>query len=89
MHEGIAQGIVDAAEMDGLELRLREDYSGRGMYGETTAAIVADNIGEFMAGLARFCGDLDPCEQDSDIEETVLTVMNLRTDNMGRGIVLY
>ena len=89
MHEEIAQGIVEGAEVEGLELQLRENYSGRGMYGSTTAAIVADSLGEFMVGLARYCGDLDPCHRDGEIEEVVLAMTNLRTDNMGRGVVLY
>jgi len=86
----IAQGIVEGAEVEDVELQLREDYSGRCMYyGKTTAAVVADNLGDFLAGLARYCGDLDPCHQDGDIAEAVLDVQNLRQDSMGRGIVLY
>ena len=85
----IAKGIVDAATIDGTGLQLRDDYSGRSMYGAKTAAIVADSLTDFLVGLARFCGDLDPMEQDREIEEAVLACQDLRTDSMGMGIVLY
>ncbi len=35
-----ATAIVTRAADDGTDLDLRTDYSGRGMYGETTAAVV-------------------------------------------------
>jgi hypothetical protein len=89
MQQEIAEGIVEGAAVEGVELRFQPKYSGRGMYGRETTAIVAEDMGSFMVGLARFCGDLDPCEQDREIEETVHEVQALRTDSMGRGIVLY
>lgn len=38
----LAKMIVDALEQNGDEAELRKDYSGRGMYGKTTAAIVTE-----------------------------------------------
>lgn len=35
-----ARKAVDEMKSEGIECELREDYSGRGMYGKSTAAIV-------------------------------------------------
>lgn len=37
-----AKAIVQAAAELGLEISLYENYSGRGMYGETTTAVTGD-----------------------------------------------
>ena len=84
-----AKGIVDAADIEGIEIQLREDYSGRGMYGRTTSAIVVDSWGELLAGVARYAGDLDPIEQDEQIERLCEELHTLRSDSMGRGFVVY
>jgi len=84
-----AQGIVDAAEAEGVELQVRESYSGRGMYGAETAAIVADDLGDLLVGIARYCGELDPCQDDAKICDVVHFCQSMRQDSMGRGIVVY
>lgn len=39
-----ARLIVAAAEETGIEAELREDYSGRGMYGRKTAGVVMSGM---------------------------------------------
>ena len=47
----IYRDAVDILEGQGYDADLREDYSGRGMYGKETAGIVTDASGP-MVGLA-------------------------------------
>ena len=36
-----AEAIAEALQDEGIEAEVHEDYSGRGMYGESTAGVVA------------------------------------------------
>lgn len=65
------------------EVRIYGDYSGRGMYGETCAAIVAPDesmIAQILVELARL---------DAASEIAVLLARQQRLDSMGRGVVAY
>lgn len=71
-----AQAIVDElVSVEGVEARLDEDYSGRGMYGKTTAA-VRTRYSEDVFAAARTLG-------------LKLRRSNLQVDNMGLGKVVY
>ena len=64
---------------------IRENYSGRGMYGKETTAIVCQNIMPVMAAIA--------CELNDTAELWLLDfskIRHLKMDSMGRSsIVLY
>ena len=47
-----AEQIVEHIEGEGGEASLYEDYSGRGMYGSTTAGVVADSASSVARALA-------------------------------------
>lgn len=50
-----AKRIVDIAEENGIELKLYENYSGRGMFGRTTTGIVGSQTAIIEAvGLAAW-----------------------------------
>jgi hypothetical protein len=75
MTKAQAEKIVRALEEEGIDASIREDYSGRCMYGATCVAIVCDDpvaVG-FAAGKARIPSKDRPKRQD----------------NMGRSMVLY
>lgn len=40
MNQSDADEIMEVAEAEGLEVRVRENYSGRGMFGRTTTGLV-------------------------------------------------
>ena len=40
MKRETAEAVADRLDSDCIEYELRHDYSGRGMYGETTSALV-------------------------------------------------
>jgi len=76
-----AEAIVERMDDNGAErAEVREDYSGRGMYGRTVVAVVAESISEF------YDAALDLVE-DGEIKAS--DVKGLGTDGMGRGIVIY
>ena len=90
MEKSIAKHIIAAAEVIGLELDLREDYSGRGMYGNETVAIVGGDR-EFRQAICYAAGTIDSQPKNEEDPEDVFDldqfceeVAGLRTDSMGR-----
>jgi hypothetical protein len=73
-----AEAIVDVAADWGVELTVRPGYSGRGMYGKSVIALVADSISALvMVGFAA--GEIG----------IPFDVLPTRTDSMGLGVVIY
>lgn len=68
-----AKQIVEFLEEEGDEAELREEYSGRGMFGKTTTGIVIDTIGFVYYAMGRL----------------QLEFAHLRTDNMGLRMIVY
>lgn len=63
-----AEAIVDKLNDKGIEARLHEGYSGRGMYGEmTTGVVVRDAEGAFGV-----CPGLKKCRRDNLGFDTIL-----------------
>lgn len=85
MTKGQAEFFKNAAEEVGLDIEVRDDYSGRGMYGKITHAIVADSLCDLIPALL--------CHAAYDyvavVEDGLFDDFKLRQDNMGLGIVLY
>jgi hypothetical protein len=48
-----AQAIVEFLEDQGDEASVYEDYSGRGMYGRTTAGVVASEVSDVTYAMGR------------------------------------
>lgn len=67
---------------------VRDDYSGRGMYGESTYAVTYDSNSDFEAALLNAAFDLGANGAD-DVEGLLADMRNLRKDSMGMGIVVY
>jgi hypothetical protein len=96
MNAKYARRIVEAATMLDMESDLREDYSGRGMYGSKTAAVVFDDNSGLLAAVAYAAGRMaedaanaNEDDETEDYEKFVEELQSLRWDNMGRGIVVY
>lgn len=83
-----AKAIEQAAQDHYFEINLREDYSGRAMYGETTAGLVGD-FGEIMACAVLVAFELGEEGDDQGLEELTEDLRNLRTDNMGMSMIIY
>lgn len=89
----LAETLVQVLEDDGIEARLEESYSGRGMYGKTTAGVVLDGS---LADVIRAVINNATCfiqEEEEPIEFFDLSerfsVGNLRQDSMGLGMIIY
>ena len=69
---------------------IREDYSGRYMYGKETIAVIYEDPSQFQECLVNAAFALG---MDEDINNKAYDILEelykLRTDNMGLGIVVY
>lgn len=73
-----AQALIDLLYDAGLEVR--EDYSGRGMYGKTCVGFVVENGAELRT-VAELVGNE---EDEYTRAELVILFRQARTDSMGR-----
>lgn len=64
-------------------LELRENYSGRGMYGNTTTAIVFDSHNEFLAACVEAALNSD------DFDEFLDEISRFSYDSMGLSKIVY
>ncbi len=78
--EVLRDQIEDVLLMSGLdgEIAIKEDYSGRGMYGDTCFGIVCD-----ITDFAIFCASVGSFMDDWD------WLGRVRTDNMGLSTIWY
>jgi hypothetical protein len=86
MDAALCKKIVDLSQsldLDGAELKLREDYSGRGMYGRSTGGIICDSTGAFIQAVAAYA------QENPDDDDLVPELRNIRQDSMGRQIIFY
>ncbi|MGR3218479.1 MAG: hypothetical protein ACUZ8H_01495 [Candidatus Anammoxibacter sp.] len=78
-----AAQIIDQYSMNDVEIR--EDYSGRAMYGGVTDAIVMESVSEFYGSLGRVM--MNGNEDDRRIVGEFL--QNIRQDSMGLSVIFY
>jgi hypothetical protein len=89
-----AEKIVDMMQNFGIEAELRSDYSGRGMMGKQTAAIVTDAKN---APLIGYYGALVIAEAEKDGDDGVEAIQDFDAknelprycDTMGMQVVFY
>lgn len=90
MQQNTVELIASSAEALGVEIRVEDDYSGRGMYGKTTHAVVYSSLGDLLA----CCADAAmTATAEGEHEEVVAAFIRdlkqIRTDNMGRDMIAY
>jgi hypothetical protein len=77
------------------ECDLREDYSGRGMYGRTTAGIVVDSVPLLLADVLQWVKESIGDTGDAHVKTMewnggeIPDFSDFRVDNMGRSTILY
>lgn len=84
MKKELAEALFDACDNNGINADIREDYSGRGMYGKVTCGIVVDSVADVLSCLVNNA-DLFVGENG----ERLFADCNFRTDSMGRGTIIY
>ena len=85
MQEKFAKLLVEAAKDNSLDLSLREQYSGCGMYGKDTAAIVGE-YNDLAAAIALVAPNIT---EETDYEDFVESMSKLQIDSMGKRLVFY
>lgn len=86
MQKELAELLVQIIENNGEEADLRDDYSGRGMYGDETYAVTCD------CGLGYVLGLVLESVKDGYLTEDDLKDIKsfgFRQDSMGLGMVIY
>jgi hypothetical protein len=84
-----AEFLVKVTEYAGnQEIDLREDYSGRNMYGKTTYGVVISSVPTLLADVILFLKETG-LDGGIAILEQVPDFNDFRTDNMARDVILY
>lgn len=89
MRKETAEAIVRAGEDLGYDLTVRENYSGRGMYGETTCGVEYDRLAHLLAAVGSACHDLGVQGREDEAIAVMDCLRHAATDNMGTGWILY
>jgi hypothetical protein len=82
-----AQQIASAGQASGYGVKLMKRYSGRGMYGKETSALVADDLAAILQAVAVAAYDLR--RDVSDAFEDFVADLEVCVDAMGRRVVVY
>jgi hypothetical protein len=92
MRERTAKAFMEAAEEMSLAADLQPRYSGRGMYGKETCAIVCGpHVFLLLVAVASArVHESESPSNDNEWDDLVEEIGNLRQDSMGRSdIVVY
>lgn len=90
MQEATARFIVQIIENRDEEATIHEDYSGRGMYGKTTFAVVMDTPQRLTQALANFVLENGSDELTDDQEEALDEIASgFRSDSMANDVIIY
>lgn len=82
-----ANFLVKVTEYAGnQEIDLRDDYSGRNMYGKTTYGVVVGSLSMLFADTIQFIKEFG---EDSEFIEEIPDFDDFKTDNMARDIIIY
>jgi hypothetical protein len=84
MTEEQANFINNAMCDEGCDCEIRDDYSGRGMGGNSCHAVVVDSFGDILPAIVNSMKEMTEEEL-----KAVPNVGNFRTDNMGYSTVVY
>lgn len=103
MEKRTAEKLREAADSCGIDCKVDEKYSGRGMFGNSTTGIIFDSHSDLMVCAIQVAYEIGQTEQlpqivvegeseytePYDIEEFLDDIQNLRQDNMGRSLIFY
>ena len=89
MKETYAKAIVEAANDECVNASVYENYSGRGMYGETTTGVTLEDDGILPVLTARVALRLSSQNHNLDVDEFIEEIRSLRSDNLGRDVIIY
>lgn len=82
-----ADVILDEIGMH-LEMERYHDYSGRGMYGDTTEGIVVSSMTDFVAAIGKYISRADEGDLHN-VNQLGSALQNLKCDSLGHDIIVY
>jgi hypothetical protein len=85
MQKKTAVALRNAAEELGVDIEVDKDYSGRGMFGDTTYAVTVSGVASLATLIAVAVRSMNSASHEDFVED----MQNLRSDNMGRDLVYY
>lgn len=90
MRKEIVKALLAAAEEIGTsECSMYEDYSGRGMFGNTTTGLVIENLNDLYQIVAVASVRVKEDESDLSWEDFCEDLGTWRQDSLGRSTILY
>ena len=84
----VAKFLQEATENAGESCDLREDYSGRGMYGRTTAGIAVESEASLWGNVMQYIQD-NMDEENFREQFSELEFPQFHTDSMGMQTIIY
>lgn len=95
----MAKFLQECCDNAGNEVEVHAEYSGRGMYGQTTHAVVVDSLTSLLVDVIQYVRDnigeySDPDKDDNvTIKEwlgnEIPDPSSFRIDNLGTRVLLY
>ncbi len=90
MNAEVAKMLKTAADRLDIEVEVTTDYSGRGMYGKSTAGLVLDNPMDLVAIAVEAANHLNDMDKATEADDLVgYFYVSLKWDNMGRSYIVY
>lgn len=92
MKPSIAAAIAKAANNNGLEVEVYDEYAGRGMYGKTTSGLVGSqgDILKAVAVVAHQMGQEGTLPDDPEVGfEEFVDALDFSWDSMGHDRIAY
>ena len=90
MHTIERGDVIDALYSAGLnDDALRDDYSGRGMYGDQCFGIVVDDIGEAFGFIAQLASREAVLAQHENRADDLRWMSGASMDSMGLSTIVY
>ena len=84
MEKELAEKVVEGLEALGIDAELREEYSGRGMFGKVTAGIVSRRLEDILFVMGAVAAEQYGFENIS-----MFPLEKIRSDNMARDVIVY
>lgn len=90
--------LKEASENAGNECDIRENYSGRGMYGRTTCGVVVASLATLLADVIQYVGEnIHDIDEDGEgtaghteyVGKEIPDMSDLSVDNMAMDVIVY
>lgn len=81
--------IIEDALSVLIDIDVREKYSGRCMFGESTSGIIVESESEFVSAIGEWLRDMEDDEIETAKNIGRILADGYSTDSMGSKIIIY